>query len=141
MRFDRLAMTMMAVATLAACGGDEEGPTDTGGHATVEAAAIYDATGTELESVALPAGSTTRLEVRFLDHDGAPIDLPAGHNGSLIFEPATLATAVDASDDSGFLFDVTTAASAGAGEVSVGYGHDGHIEETFGPFPIVVFIE
>ena len=139
MRFDRFAMTMMMAAALTACGGDEEGPIE-GGHGAVADAILVDETGAELtQPIVLTAGETMRVEVVFLDEHGAEVHgLLPGHDSSLEFTPATIATAT-ADFDGGFFFDVEVTGTAGdEGAVGLGYGHDGHIEQVFGPLDVVV---
>ena len=137
MRFTRVLTMVVMAGALAACGGDEDGPT--GGHGTPVNAAIY-LDGVLLEEpIELAAGETMRLEVRFLDDDGVEIhDLLPSHTSELTFAPAAIATATADFDDA-FFFDVAVASGVGGeGTVTVGYGHGDEIEQSFGPFDVVV---
>ncbi|HUF13704.1 MAG TPA: hypothetical protein VMN78_11430 [Longimicrobiales bacterium] len=130
----------LVLGSAAACGGDEDDPLG-GGHATVSGAALY-RDGVRLpEPLVLIKGADMRLEVRFLDEHGEPIDgLRPNHDASLTFDPAFLATVTNVSDDGGFFFDLTVATSGGAaGVLHIGYGHHGATDEaTFGPIEVVI---
>lgn len=138
MRYGRVMTAVMMAGALAACGGDEEGPI-AGGHGTPVDAAIY-RDGLPLdEPIELVTGTTTRLEVRFLDEHGEEVHgLLPSHTSELTFEPAAIADATADFDDA-FFFDVTVTGDAGdEGAVSIGYGHGDEIEESFGPLDVVV---
>lgn len=88
------AAALIVVAAIPACGGDEATNPDHG-H-TPASIKLFTSTGQELNlaNVVLPAGQTTRVEVRFFADDGDPITgLEAGHDVALTFSPAALASA------------------------------------------------
>ncbi|HUF11709.1 MAG TPA: hypothetical protein VMN78_01250 [Longimicrobiales bacterium] len=127
---------LIACAGLIAC--DE--PT-ANGHSDVAGAAIFRDGVRQPEPLVLTKGADMRLEVRFLDEHGEPIEgLRPDHDASLTFEPAFLATVTNVSDDTGFFFDLTVATSGGAsGVLRIGYGHAGATDEaTFGPIDVVI---
>jgi len=134
----RAAVAMLAIAALGACSGDEITTPEQAGHATVENAALYSSAGAVIPELVLTRGQTTRVEVRFLDHDGARVTgLETEHDAALTFTPAGLATATPVSGQK-FMFDVA-AQAAGSGTVAVGYGHHGATsEKSFGPFAVTV---
>ena len=125
--------------TLAACSDDEAAPS---GHGTPVSTKLFDvATGSELPApYQLPAGATTRVEVRFYDADGGLLnaELEASHFTSVTFTPAEFATVADVEGQK-FQRDVTVTAAAGAtAALAVGYGHDAAAdEESFGPYDVV----
>jgi hypothetical protein len=123
-------------ATLAAgCNSEEV----TGGHGTPVDAQFVVGGAAATAELTLAAGQTVRVEIEYLDADGAHIhDLEAGHFASLTFSPAGLATVAAVSGEP-FMFDVTAQATAGTGTVTVGYGHDAAADEdSFGPFTVTV---
>jgi hypothetical protein len=132
----RWTAVLLTALALAACGGDETEPDE--GH-TPEDAALF-VNGTEVtDGLVIPAGETIRVEVRFLDHDGEVIaGIESDHHAGLTFIPTTLA-AVASVADLNFQKDVTGQSTAGAGTVTVGYGHDEAADElSFGPIPVSV---
>jgi len=135
----RALLTGLALFTLAACSDDEAAPS---GHGSPVSTKLFDvATNTELPApYQLPAGTTTRVEVRFYDADGGLLnaELEAGHFTSLTFTPAEFATVADVEGQK-FQRDVSVTAAAGAtGTLAVGYGHDAAADEqSFGPYDVV----
>ena len=133
-----LALVPFIAVAVAGC-SDDEAPA--GSHGTPATVRVFNvADGSELtEPLQLPAGATTRVEVRFYDADGTLLnqDLAAEHHTSLTFAPAEFATAAEVTGEV-FQRDVTVAASGGAtATVTVGYGHDVAADErSFGPFDV-----
>jgi hypothetical protein len=76
--------------------------------------------------------------VRILGDGDHIHDLEDGHFSSLTFSPAGLATIAAVAGEP-FMVDVTPQAAPGAGNVTVGYGHDAAADEdSFGPFAVTV---
>jgi len=137
MRSTLLAATAILSLVAGCGGGDEEAPEE--GH-TPASAKLFDPTGTELTpAFTLPRGQTLRIEIRYYADDGDVITgIETEHYSSLTFAPGTLATVAPVSGKR-FIWDVTAASAAGAGTVSVGYGHDAAADElSFGPFGVTV---
>jgi len=132
------AVMFAAVAVLGAC-SDDEAPTEPG-H-TPSSAKLFVNDVDVSANLALDAGGTTRVEVRFYDHEGDQIvGIENEHHTALVFTPNTLATTA-AVPDSNFKVDVTAQAGAGAGTVMAGYGHDSAADQlTFGPFTVTVTV-
>jgi hypothetical protein len=128
-------LLLLAVAAGVACESEEV----TGGHATPVDAQFVVGGAAPTASLTLAAGQTVRVEVEYLDADGEHIHgLEDGHFASLTFSPAGLATVAAVSGEP-FTFDITAQAAAGAGTVTVGYGHDAAADEdAFGPFTVTV---
>jgi hypothetical protein len=98
--------------------------------------------GTDVTSgLAIEAGQTVRVEVRFYDeHDEEITGIAATHFASLTFTPATLATVADVPGEH-FQKDVTAGIETGTGTYTVGYGHDEEADElAFGPHPASVVL-
>jgi len=93
----------------------------------------------ETANLALTAGASTRVVVKFYAADGDEITgIEADHFASMIFTPGALATPVE-DPAAHFEFDVTAQATAGTGTVVVGWGHDAAADElSFGPFDVTV---
>jgi hypothetical protein len=134
-----LAFTaLLAASTLAAC-SDDEAPA--AGHGSPETVQLYDVTSGAMLAAPyeLPAGTTTRIEVRYYDADGDLLnpEIESDHYTSLTFAPGTFATVAEVAGVR-FQRDVTVTASAGAtATIAVGYGHDAAADEaTFGPFDV-----
>ena len=129
---------LFAAAFLAACEGDETGPS---GHAPVAGARLYRASNSVqlTPDVVLDAGDTLRVEVRFVDSTGTVIHgLEDGHYTKLVFAPDTLAEA-DSVPGMPFFRDLTVSAATGSGTLSIGYGHQPTADQlTFGPFTVTV---
>lgn len=136
MRITRWTAAGLALGLAAACNpmaDDEPDP--------VRYASLYRGGVAQAEPLELQAGTIARIEVRFLDESGQPVDdLRPEHAAALVFQPATLASVAEAPDTSGFFFDVTVTAAAGAeGVLRIGYGVPGNTtRRTFGPFDVVV---
>jgi hypothetical protein len=136
----RLALHSISALFIAlpitSCGGDETDPEE--GHTPDDAALFVDDVDVSA-GLLLPAGETVRVEVRFLDHDGAEIPgIEDEHHTSLTFTPAALATTASVAGQN-FQKDVTAQADPAVGDVMVGYGHDEDADELeFGPFPVTV---
>lgn len=131
------SLMLAALVALVGCGDEEMGPAE--GHTPADVA-LFVVGGAELTpDVTLAAGETVRIEARFLAHDGDVITgIEGGHFASFTFTPATLATVTEVAGRT-FAFDVTAQATAGAGSVTVGYGHDEEADElSFGPFTVTV---
>lgn len=137
----RRGSALLALSIGASFIGCDEDPATGDGHAAVAGAAIY-LEGERVDgTIVLTKGADLRLEVRFLDEHGDAIEgLRPGHDASLTFEPAFLATVTEVPDHSGFFFDLTVATSGGAsGVLQIGYGHGGATDErTFGPIDVVI---
>jgi hypothetical protein len=132
----RYAFTASFALALAACGGDEAPPEE--GHHP-HSAVLFIAGNEVTNALVLPAGETVRIEIRFFDDGGDEITgIEAEHFAALTFDPTTLATTQDV-DGQHFQKDVTAQGDIGAGNYTVGYGHDEAAdEESFGPFPVTV---
>lgn len=138
----RRALTRLAVpsalvlsAVLGACSSDETGPDV---HAPTSAKLFVNGVDVSANLV-LPAGATTRVQVKFYLADGSEeTTIETTHFSSLTFTPTVLATPAGVADHR-FQWDVTAEAAAATGSVMVGYGHDALADEdSFGPFPVTV---
>jgi hypothetical protein len=135
----RLLLVITAFAfTLAACSDAE---TDGESHGQPETAAIFDVeSGEEFPAnFSLPDGSTTRIEVRFYDADGADISeelIETGHVTALTFTPGTFASQNLVTDEP-FQRDVTIDADPTTqANLVIGYGHDAADEREFGNYVV-----
>lgn len=136
MRIPRLTAVLITIAAAAACNPMADDDAD-----PVRFASLYRAGVEQAEPLELQAGTTARIEVRFLDEFGQPLrGLRPEHAATLVFQPATLASVTEAPDTNGFFFDVNVTGAVGArGGVRIGYGEAGNpTRRTFGPFDVVV---
>lgn len=136
--YRRLVLPVLAVSlTLTACSDSNEEPAEEG-HTPASARLFIADTDTELTpDIALVAGATTRVEVRFYHDDGDLIDIPAGHQTKITFANGAFATVASVAGEV-LQRDVTVnAAAAATTTVTVGYGHDADADElSFGPFDV-----
>jgi hypothetical protein len=126
----------LALAT-GACSSSETGP---GPDAHVPTSAKLFVNGVdETANLILPAGATTRVQIKFYLADGSEeTTIETTHFSSLTFTPTVLATPAGVADHR-FQWDVTAQGAAGTGTVMVGFGHDDLADEdSFGPFPVTV---
>ena len=126
----------LALAT-GACSSNETGP---GPDAHVPTSAKLFVNGADVTAnLVLPAGATTRVQIKFYLADGSEeTTIETTHFSSLTFTPTVLATPAGVTDHR-FQWDVTAQGAAGTGTVMVGFGHDDLADEdSFGPFPVTV---
>lgn len=126
----------LALAT-GACSSSETGP---GPDAHVPTSAKLFVNGVDVTAnLILPAGATTRVQIKFYLADGSEeTTIETTHFSSLTFTPTVLATPAGVADHR-FQWDVTAQGAAGTGTVMVGFGHDNLADEdSFGPFPVTV---
>lgn len=128
-------MPALALATVAACGDNEE-PSLTDHTPTTSSLMVNGQTVTAPYSFV--AGQTVRVRIKFFNASEQDLDpVEDSHFGGLWFEPASLATVARVADHN-FQFDVT-GGTAGSGTVRVGYGHDDAADEhTFDPEAVTV---
>lgn len=130
-----LAPLVLCAAALGGCSSNETGPdvhTPTSVKLFVNGVDVT-------ANLILPAGATTLVVVKFYDQHGDEMTtIETEHFSTLTFTPAALATPADVADHH-FQHNVTAQASAGAGTVMVGFGHDAMADEdSFGPFTVTV---
>lgn len=130
-----LAAAFGAALVLGACSSDEA---TSHGH-TPHSAKLFVGAAELTEPVQLDAGQTVRVEIKFYDHDGAElVGLDADHFSAIVFTPNTLATAAAVTGEP-FQWDVTAQGSAGAGTVTINWGHDAAADDlSFGPLDVDV---
>jgi hypothetical protein len=122
----RCTTLLFAALAYAACGSDETEPEES--HTPHGVALFVGGVSFDNELV-LTVGQPVRVEVRFLDQDGAVISgIEAEHHAGLTFTPATLATVASVPGHN-FQKDVTGQATPDTGSVMVGYGHDEAADE------------
>jgi hypothetical protein len=120
---------------LTACGDDET--TGTEDHTPVEFLVLVDGV-EEDPPFNLQVGQTVRVRLKFFNEADEDLDsVEDSHFGGLTFNPTSLATATRVADHN-YQFDVT-GNTAGAGTVTVSYGHSEAADErTFPALPINV---
>jgi len=130
-----LAPLVLLVAALGACSSDETGPDV---H-TPTTAKLFVSGVDVTANLVLPAGATTLVVVKFYDQHGDEMTtIESEHFSTLTFTPTGLATPADVAGHH-FQHNVTAQATAGAGTVMVGFGHDAMADEhSFGPFTVTV---
>ncbi len=135
-RFAAATLATVAALALAGCDSDETAPVDEHNPDAVE---VYVA-GTEVLApydVALTAGQTQRIEIKFFEDGEDLADIETDHFAGLTFSAPGLATVARVPGHN-FQLDVT-GGTAGTGTYTVGFGHGEDADErSFGPYSVTV---
>jgi hypothetical protein len=134
--FARIATLILLTLGLPACGSDESGPEES--HSPASAKLFIEGVDVT-DALTLTAGQTVRAEVKFYSDEGDEITgIEEEHFSALTFTPVGLVTTADVEGEH-FQQDLTPQGTVGAGQYTIGYGHDEDADQlTFGPYEVTV---